>query len=62
MERMTVYMEVDFDDLRPLCTLCGEPFSRHFQPPPDSELKAAWCPSGAGYCSRVYTRSLVKRL
>ena len=39
MKRIKVYFEADWDDLCPLCALCGQPLAGA-----DTHLAAHWCP------------------
>jgi hypothetical protein len=57
MATAVVRMEIDFSPKSKLpCSLCGQPFLKHFQPPADADWTRAanWCPAGDGFCSRSY--------
>jgi hypothetical protein len=60
-----VIFEVDFQAIENIpCALCGKPKSEHFQYPPDSDIKAHWCPNraGTGFTSMVYQRNPMEKL
>jgi hypothetical protein len=60
VQKVIIYFEVDFDSLHAApCALCNQPFTAHFQPPPDADpnLAAHWCPNPVtpgAYVSRTY--------